>query len=884
MSHTNERTPDAFVRSVETALDNFANPAWLGAHSPLAAPYFLGHMLDHYEQSAALLQRGQALQAALRSAAAQVDDEQRKLLLTVYFERNSRLDGTGLALALHLSERTFYRSKAKAVAELAHALNQILQPTLRSIAPTYKALVGRAQIRIDCLKVLRAGRSLYLSGVSGTGKTTLGTALAKDWQDLAPFSSFEAKKQNISSAQLTFWFTVRPSLNDHIASLVFGLGHFLRNLGAAQTWRQLVADQGSIQTERILGLLRYDLQSLRQTPVLICIDEVDLLQAERQDHAQIIHLLEELSHDVSILLMGQRVIMDAHEYKSVIGFDEAELDELLVLHQLNHLPAAARQQLLDRTRGNLALLTLMVTLYEMSGEIDEGLQSLSKTPSVEGLLAHIWRRLSNSEQHLLMKIAIFRSPSPIDAWSDDPPTFQSLLQRELVQIDNHGGVQVTPYLRNLIYERIPTDLRPHYHLQASEVREARAEYLAAMHHAIVGRKPAFSVLLWFAHRVHEIEQGRGSAALTLLKTISSSDLDDERERNVLRVARAELYKLSGQMEEGEAELKAIPTARNSAFSAYVHQLHGDVLEAQGRLEQAIASYRESLESLTGVPQQQVVTLHTRIGFLQEFRFQNREQARREALIARIKAEGFHGSIEEMAGNYPAARERYQAAYNLAMQLGGDNLALLSNAYSQLGVLALREGKYQAAIPFIQQAIECDQKRGDLVRPLYDHLSLSYAHLHAANPSAAHQVAADGLAMAERISNSYLIAGLAAGVGEAFYALGQYEDAEYYALYSLQQEENFFRASALVISGLVCQERGQLTQAVQIIRDAINSAREIEDKFVEADAWHKLGIVYHKQANQESAREAFLASIELYTQLELAYAITEVESNLQSVNT
>jgi hypothetical protein len=37
---------DPFARSVEIALEHFADPAWLGEHSPLAAPYFLGDALD----------------------------------------------------------------------------------------------------------------------------------------------------------------------------------------------------------------------------------------------------------------------------------------------------------------------------------------------------------------------------------------------------------------------------------------------------------------------------------------------------------------------------------------------------------------------------------------------------------------------------------------------------------------------------------------------------------------------------------------------------------------------------------------------------------------------------------------------------------------------
>jgi ABC-type glutathione transport system ATPase component len=210
MARITARTSDAFVDAVEAALDHFANPVWLGTHSPLAAPYFLGHTLDRYEQSAALVQRGQALQTVLRSVATQLDSEQRELLRVAYFERNQHLDNVGLALALHLSERTFYRSKVKAVAKLADRLNQALLPTLRSAAPLYKVLVGRALIQADCLLALRAGHSLYLSGASGVGKTTLAAAIAKEWQAVSSPSSNAADQQSVSNVHRTFWFTVRP--------------------------------------------------------------------------------------------------------------------------------------------------------------------------------------------------------------------------------------------------------------------------------------------------------------------------------------------------------------------------------------------------------------------------------------------------------------------------------------------------------------------------------------------------------------------------------------------------------------------------------------------------------------------------------------------------
>lgn len=37
-----DKTSDAFLDALEQALEHDSDPAWLEAHSPLAAPYFLG--------------------------------------------------------------------------------------------------------------------------------------------------------------------------------------------------------------------------------------------------------------------------------------------------------------------------------------------------------------------------------------------------------------------------------------------------------------------------------------------------------------------------------------------------------------------------------------------------------------------------------------------------------------------------------------------------------------------------------------------------------------------------------------------------------------------------------------------------------------------------
>ena len=89
---------DPFARQVEQALEHFAQIEWLGSHSPLAAPYFLGQMLAHTTAGESVQQRGIALQNILLQAAEQLDSELQELLRIVYLKPNPYLDNVGLAM------------------------------------------------------------------------------------------------------------------------------------------------------------------------------------------------------------------------------------------------------------------------------------------------------------------------------------------------------------------------------------------------------------------------------------------------------------------------------------------------------------------------------------------------------------------------------------------------------------------------------------------------------------------------------------------------------------------------------------------------------------------------------------------------------------------
>ncbi|MFN8489858.1 MAG: hypothetical protein U0350_19895 [Caldilineaceae bacterium] len=872
---------DAFARQVEQALDHFANADWLGVHSPLAAPYFLGQALMLITLGDNVRQRGEALQSILLQTANQLEDELQELLQIVYFRRNPQLENVGLALALHMSERTFYRTRLRAIAALAQALNQTLLPPLRLETPSERTLVGRTGAFTAALTTIEAGRSVYLSGASGMGKTTLGAAIVRQWlanhKEPSPRESNHQPAYEITNRR-AFWYTLRIGFNDQVASLIFALGYFLRSLGASYTWRQLVADRGVADPARLLGLLRYDLTNLQSVLPLLCLDEIDTLQAEVSEHAQILHLLEELHTLCPLLLIGQQVVLDADHHLRLAGVAEDELAGILEQAYTPPLTATLRQQLLTTTRGNPALILLFAALVRDGDDPEVALQALVKAPSREALFNRIWRRLNEEERHLLLELAVFRNPAPLDVWQDQSLHLERLRQRDLVYFDNTGGVQCAPHLQRWAYAQLPAELKPLLHIRAADVREARAEYVAAMYHAIEGRQPAHAVWLWFVHRNDEIDRGHGALALGLLKRISPADLTDEQDRTALRIARAELLHLTGKPEEAEQELQATATTVQGNLRAYVWRYEGFVLEVQGRVDQALQKYRESLDAFVGLPQFNDVIVHSRLSFLQLYHLHNVEQARAQALLARAKADGVLGDIEIMAGRYNAALEYLLSAKMTAEQGDGD-LRTLSRIYSFLGNLYLRLGEFDAALQYIDQAIECDRKRGDKVGPLYDLLNRANVHTLAGRYEQGRQDAQSGLEVAERFKNSYLIAGLAAGVAEAYFGLQQWDQAEHYANYSLSQEEEFFRAPALVILGMVRQKQGRYHEGITLLTAALDNAKAIQDRYTEAYVWRSTGVVHRNEGNLEPARSAFAAAYLIYGELNLPKEVDKIQALL-----
>jgi len=288
---------DAFNEQLKLALEHFTQPAWLGEHSPLAMPYFLGERLWRRTDAHTALGRGLAFQGVLREAAdilAGQDEDGKyaaRLLDLSFFQAKILFDVLDI---LGIARSTYYRHLSKAIQRLGETLIQSINPVLHLESPaSHAGLIGRGEVSDACLQALRQGLSVSLVGSGGVGKTTLGATLAAE---LAP--------------QPIFWLTLRPGLNDQVSSLLFSLGYFLHQQGASSLWLQLVAEGGKVDMRIAPGLLQHDFKRLNDAPALLCFDDIDLLRpAEVEEHARILAFLESLRGITPLLFMGQQRVI-----------------------------------------------------------------------------------------------------------------------------------------------------------------------------------------------------------------------------------------------------------------------------------------------------------------------------------------------------------------------------------------------------------------------------------------------------------------------------------------------------------------------------------------------------------------------------------------------
>lgn len=874
----------AFDKQLKTTLKHIRDADWLGQHAHLASPYFLGITVDPSQTH--VTARGQALQSEVRQAWLQLwgednhpgrDELQSQLIHILqepdspryaylvlelrYFQqsiRPRRLSDIWTEY-LGVSRAEFYRNADTAVRLLGDILLRQLHPTFRAETPlTPPELWGRRETIEQANLCLQQGQCVTLTGAGGTGKTTLGSVIAQNWQP-----------------DQVFWFTIRPTLNDTLHSLLYALGHFLHKQGASSLWQLLLAEGGKLDDPNVaISLVRHDLADLPQSP-LICFDELDQLDKDTAtpQHLQLREFIESLPGQASLLLIGQRAIIDCENPIQLSGLTRQDLADWLTTAKVPFISRELRQ-LHNYTRGNPRLVRLCIALAHYSENLTDLLLDLPQSPALYPLFTRLWTRSSQSERVLLQQLSAFRNPVGRASLAMANGSVDKLLARQLIQQDQQGGLLMWPALRDLIYRELSAEQREQAHLQGAAIRAGFGEYTAAAYHFQQAGAYKQAVQLWFPRRHAEIERGQADAALAVFEAISLKKVP-KREREALALLRAELKQLRGDLLGGLADLEAVDWTPAGSTTLSAKELQGYFLNARGYPDKAIETYQEGL-TLAAQISNQMVKFRNRQSRV-HIRQGNLDGAWHEARLAYFEATNLQGVILRQQGKYDQAIDAHQNAIALAESL--DHPSGIAKAHHDIAAVYTYLGQVEQVIKHIQSAISYYERIGFHFKRAIAQVALSASYIQVKQFEKAQQTAQDAYDYFLRVPDPYGRATASANLAEANFELGNFSEAERFAYDVLQQEEPYTLPYAFYTIGSVRQAQERFNEARQAFASSADIARHNGDTFILAYALRALGVVMVALGMVSPGRGHLTTALHLFQQLNLPNEISETETLL-----
>lgn len=892
---------DLYFEQIRLALNNYHDPNWLGENSPFATPYFLGSTSGDLDKGVTALGRGQLLQKVIQMAADSLWAGElpatREDLETAVQEARQDKGNKGSRYHYFLLEirylRRYFRSRATPAADnekavraylgvgrgpyfnhlkkaryaLGEALIQQCQPTFRLEQPPQlpDTLIGREDVISQCLAHLQQNKTVALTGSGGVGKTTVSAHIAA------------------THKTAVFWFTLRPTLNDQLHSLLFSLGYFLHKQGASSLWLQLIADNSQIDNPNLaVELIRGDLHNLPQKP-LICLDEVEHLVVDVDKmttaHQQINSFLEALRHLTPLLLIGQKTAVLPDINITLNNLTELQLIALLRQNNISFTEQEA-QQLFANIGGNTRMVWLCIAQCRNGQTLTDVLKNLPNSTIFQTLFARVWQTLSVEERSLLQTIAVYRNSAPEDAFTKQTAIIKKLSQHHLLQQDGQGGLSLIPIIHNLIYENphyLPAGQRDQAHLAAAHTRAIRGEITSAAYHFLQAGEPILAVQVWYPHREQAIKRGQIESARFVFNQISPRRLPDA-EKQALAVIKAEFAQFSGTPEEGLRVLQNVGWQDDSETAVKAHLLQGEFLKALGQPDTALNKLEEGINIITRLEQQVVQFREARtLIHIQQRQIQD---AIHEVRRAQFTAEFLQALIFKQQGQYDDGYLTYQKALTLARSI--DYELGIAQTNREIAIILAIQSRFDEAQCHLQETLDYYESIGDSLSWEKARNTLSGIHFRAGDFKEVITINESTLHFFEQAKIPFYAAIAASNLAEAYFETGNLKQAEFFALKTLSFEESHPYPYALYTLSLVHRAHEEFNKAEVYCRQSYNAAQDNSDGYMEAYALRLWGELLADLGETSAAKIKLQLALNQFNLLNVATEVATTEKLLSNL--
>jgi tetratricopeptide (TPR) repeat protein/DNA-binding SARP family transcriptional activator len=248
-----------------------------------------------------------------------------------------------------------------------------------------------------------------------------------------------------------------------------------------------------------------------------------------------------------------------------------------------------------------------------------------------------------------------------------------------------------------------------------------------------------------------------------------------------------------------------------------------------------------------------------------------------AVCAHTAAHGWPGHTTRLAttlfryldagGHFPDALSIHTDARHAAGHTG--DRAAEAHALASLGVVYLRQGRYEQAADHYRQALRLFQEAGDRAGEARTLTNLGLVHWHQGRYQQAADHHRQALSLFRETGNRLGEANALSNLGLVHWRRGRYQRAADHHRQALliyrETGRRFSEANALANLGVVYLRQGRYEQAADHLQRALTLFRETGNRIGEAYALANLGVVYLRQGRYEQAADHHRQALSLFRQ-------------------